>query len=152
MKEEIKNPYTENKCFFCGSENPQGLKLKFYWDNKKEEISSEYIPAQHFVGQGDILHGAIQMGLLDEIMGWASYVFAQEMAVTTNLNIDFLRPTYINGEKIILTCRVTSQEGPKINMQATLTDNQGNLCTRATGTYHLLPPDKFKNVIQNDGL
>jgi len=36
---------------------------------EKKEASTEYLPAKHFTGQGNILHGAIQMGLLDEIMG-----------------------------------------------------------------------------------
>jgi acyl-coenzyme A thioesterase PaaI-like protein len=148
MKEEIQNPFPDNNCFFCGSENTEGLKLKFYWDKEKEETYTEFLPAQHFIGQGDILHGAIQMGLLDEIMGWNSYIVTQEMAVTSNLNINFLHPTYINGEKLDVTCRVTSKEGPKINMQATLTNSEGKICTKATGTYYLLPPDKFKNLIQ----
>jgi len=148
VKEEIQNPYLDNNCFFCGSKNNEGLKLKFYWDKEKEEAYTEYLPAQHFVGQGDILHGAIQMGLLDEIMGWTSYIFTQEMAVTSNLSIDFLHPTYINGKKLNVTCRVTSMEGSKIHMQAILTNSEGNVCSKATGTYHLLHSDKYQDLIQ----
>ena len=148
MKKEIPYPYPDNNCFFCGDENPKGLKLKFYWDKEEKETYTEYLPTQHFVGQGNILHGAIQMGLLDEIMGWTVYAFTQEMAVTSDLNIKFLRPTYIRGEKINLSCRVTSQEGPKVNMQATLSNNDGDVCTTATGTFHILPLDKYNDLIQ----
>jgi acyl-coenzyme A thioesterase PaaI-like protein len=88
------------------------------------------------------------MGLLDEIMGWNSYVFTQEMAVTSDLNIKFLHPTYIRGEKINITCRVTSQEDSKLNMQATLSNIEGVVCTIATGNYHILAQDKYKNLIQ----
>ncbi|MCK5226668.1 MAG: PaaI family thioesterase, partial [Desulfobulbaceae bacterium] len=93
-------------------------------------------------------HGAIQMGLLDEIMGWTSYAFTQEMAVTSGLNIKFLQPTYICGEKINVTCRVISKEGPKVSMQATILSNKGDICTTATGTFHILPPSKYKDLIQ----
>lgn len=148
MKEEIQNPYPDNTCFFCGSSNNEGLKLKFYWDKEKEEASTEYLPAPHFAGQGDILHGAIQMGLLDEIMGWTSYACTQEMAVTSNLNVDFLHPAYIDGNKLNVTCRVTSKEGPKIHMQAILTNSMGVVCSRAAGTYHLLHADKYHDLIQ----
>ena len=148
MKEQIQNPFPDNNCFFCGSENTEGLKLKFYWDKERKETHSEYLPVQHFVGQGNILHGAIQMGLLDEIMGWTSYAFTQEMAVTSGLNIKFLQPTYICGEKIIVTCRVISKEGPKVSMQATIFNNNGDICTTATGTFHILPPTKYKDLIQ----
>ena len=148
MKKEIQNPFPDNNCFFCGSENNEGLKLKFYWDEIKEEAHTEYLPAKHLVGQGKILHGGIQMGLLDEIMGWTSYAFTQEMAVTSGLNIKFLQPVYIGEEKINVTCRVTSREGPKVNMQALLLNSDGEVCTRATGTFHILPTNKYKDLIQ----
>ena len=149
MKEEIQNPYPNNNCFFCGSENKKGLNLKFYWDKEKKETSTEYLPAQYFVGQGDILHGAIQMGLLDEIMGWTCYICTKEMAVTTALDINFVRPTYICGAKITVTCQVISMEGAKVNMIATLSNNDGKKCTTATGTYHILPSNKYDDLIHS---
>ena len=148
MKEKIENPFPDNNCFFCGSENDEGLQLTFYWDKAKQETSAEYLPAQHLVGQGNILHGGIQMGLLDEIMGWASYTFTQKMAVTSGLSIKFLQLVYICGEKIDVTCRVISREGAKVNMQATLLNNDGDVCTTATGTFHILPRDKYRVLIQ----
>ena len=147
MKEEIQNPFPDDNCFFCGSGNAAGLKLKFYRDKGLKEVWTEYVPAQHFVGQGDILHGAIQMGLLDEIMGWTSYVFTQEMAVTSGINITFLQPTYISGEKIRVTCQVTSREGAKVNMHAALSNSKGEICTTATGTFHILPPDRYEDIV-----
>ncbi len=150
MKKEIQNPYPDNNCFFCGSENREGLKLKFYWDSEKKEATSEYMPAQHFVGQGKILHGSIQMGLLDEIMGWTSYVFTQEMAVTSGLNIKFIKPTYMLRGKVTLRCRVTSKEGAKVNMQASLSNNKGDVCTTATGTFHILSPEKYRILIEGE--
>ena len=70
------------------------------------------------------------------------------MAVTSGLNIKFLQPTYIRGEKINVKCRVTYREGPKVNMQATLSNNDGDVYTTAIGTYHILPPNKYKDLIQ----
>ena len=150
MKKEIENPFSDNNCFFCGSNNQFGLKLNFFWDQEKKETYAEYLPALHFIGQGNILHGAIQMGLLDEIMGWNSYIVTQEMAVTSDLNIKFLHPTYICGEKLIIRCKVTSREGSKLNMQASLSNSENIVCTIATGTYHILPQDKYKNLIQGE--
>ena len=73
MKKEIQNPFPDNNCFYCGSDNNLGLKLEFFWDEDKQETYTEYLPSQYFTGQGNILHGAIQMGLLDEIMGLTSH-------------------------------------------------------------------------------
>jgi acyl-coenzyme A thioesterase PaaI-like protein len=148
MKKEIKNPFPDGNCFFCGNNNKFGLKLKFYWDEEKKETSTEYLPAKYFTGQGKILHGAIQMGLLDEIMGWTSYAFTKKMAVTSDLNVKFFKPTYINGEKIRITCQVTSKDGTKIKMHAKLFNISGVICTEAVGSYHLLSSEKYRNIIQ----
>jgi acyl-coenzyme A thioesterase PaaI-like protein len=148
MKKEIQNPYSDNNCFFCGSDNNDGLKLKFYWNEEKKEMSANYLPVKHFRGQGNILHGSIQMGLLDEIMGWTSYAFTQEMAVTSSLDIKFIRPVYICGENVHVTCQMISREGVKINMQAALSDKDGDICTIATGAFHILPPQKYSALIE----
>ncbi len=149
MKKEIIAPYPDKNCFFCGSENNAGLKLKFYLDEEKDEIYTEYLPDKQFAGQGDILHGAIQMGLLDEIMGWACYAFTKQMAVTSDISIKFHRPTYICEEKINVKCKILSSEGHKVHMSATLSNNAGGKCTSATGTYHILSEEKYAKLIKN---
>ena len=88
------------------------------------------------------------MGLLDEIMGWTSYTFTEKMAVTSDINVKFLKPTYIDGEKINITCRVTSREGPKIKMHAKLFNVHGSVCTEAVGSYHILSSEKYREIIQ----
>lgn len=148
MKKEIKNPFPDNNCFFCGCDNTDGLKLKFYWDQEKKETYTEWLPAAHYAGQGNILHGAFQMGLLDEIMGWAIYACTQEMAVTSDFNVKFLQPTYISEKKVSVTCRVTAKEGPKVNMQATLTNSDGVVCTVATGVFRIISANKYNKLIQ----
>lgn len=65
MKKEIPNPYLNEQCFFCGKENPDGLKLSFFLDDETGEVSTEYLPAPPFFGQGKILHGGIQVGMLE---------------------------------------------------------------------------------------
>ena len=147
MKEKLQNPYPDSNCFFCGSENKIGLKLMFYFDSAKKEVSTEYLPEQQFVGQGNILHGGIQMGILDEIMGWTSYVFTQQMAVTSDLNVKFLRPVYITGESLRISCRVISTQGQKVNMLAKLLDSDGATCTEATGFFLLLSTERYNDLI-----
>jgi len=147
MKNEIPNPFVDSNCFFCGRDNPAGLKLRFYWDEERRETSTEYVPPLHFAGQGTILHGAIQMGLLDEIMGWTSFIHTRENAVTTDFQVKFLRPVHINGKPVRATCRLTGRDGPKVYLEATLANSEGAPCTTATGTYHVLPPEKYASLI-----
>jgi uncharacterized protein (TIGR00369 family) len=148
MKKEIPNPFLDKQCFYCGSENPEGLNLKFFWDDKSEEVYTEYLPAKPFHGQGNILHGSIQMGLLDEIMGWASYVYTGEMAVTSELNIKFLKPVYLEMP-VKVYCRVTSGKGSKVYLYARLENKEGMVCSDAEGTYHVLPKSRYDALIHN---
>jgi acyl-coenzyme A thioesterase PaaI-like protein len=82
MKKEIPNPYPEQTCFFCGEKNPIGLHLTFYLDEENGEVNTEYVPSKHFMGLGNILHGGIQSGLFDEIMGWTTHTLTGQNGVT----------------------------------------------------------------------
>ncbi len=150
MKREIKNPYpdSEAECFFCGPESRDGLKLRFFRDEERSEISTEYVPERRFVGQGDILHGAIQMGLLDEIMGWTTVFESGQMAVTTAMSVKFLRPVYVCGKPVTATCRVVGQAARDIELYAELLDSEEAVCTTATSTYRLLPEERFKTLVR----
>lgn len=149
MKTAIPNPFPDGQCFYCGDHNPHGLKMKFYWDDEALEVSTQYDPPRYLVGQGNILHGGIQIGFLDEIMGWTSRHHTGENVVTTNLNTTFMKPVYL-GQTVNLSCKVSSVDLPKVYLRATLSDAQGNLCTAAEGTYHVLPPGRFEAIIQGE--
>ena len=95
MKKEIPNPYPEQECFFWGDKNPIGLRLKFYLDEETGEVTTDYIPSRLFMGLGNILHGGIQSGLFDEIMGWTTHTLTGQMGVTSKLNIPFLKSAYL---------------------------------------------------------
>lgn len=145
-KKEIPNIYTDQECFFCGNNNPVGLKLRFYLDEEAGEVSTEYKASRLFVGLGNILHGGIQAGLFDEIMGWTAHNILKEMGVTTELTIQYIAPAYV-ATTFTVTCRVVSKEGPKAKMEATIATADGVICSKATGVYHLLPKEKFNEII-----
>lgn len=146
MKKEIPNIYTDQECFFCGSNNPVGLNLRFYLDEETGEVSTEYMAARLFVGLGNILHGGIQAGLFDEIMGWTAHNILKEMGVTTELTMQFLSPAYI-GTTLRVSCRIVSREGPKARMVARIETSEGTICSKAIGIYHMLSMEKFQKII-----
>jgi hypothetical protein len=57
MKKRIPNWSPDQDCFFCGAENPIGLKLDFYLDEETKEVTTECVPSKLFTGFGNILHG-----------------------------------------------------------------------------------------------
>lgn len=148
MKTEIPNPFPTKDCLYCGSENPDGLRLTFFWDDELQEASAEYVPTRRFAGQGDILHGAAQMGLLDEIMGWTSVHVTGEMAVTMDLHTTFVRPIYISDGLVRAACRVVATEGRDVRLQAELKDYAGVVCTTAGGTFRTLSAERYAALVR----
>jgi acyl-coenzyme A thioesterase PaaI-like protein len=149
LKKEINNLYPGGDCLFCGAENPIGLKLKFYLDEETNEVSTEYLPSRLYVGLGNILHGGIQTGLFDEIMGWTTHSLTGEWGVTSELQVKFLKPVYL-GKQISVCCHIASRDGPKVHLEARIETLDGTVCSVATGTYYLLPQAKFHKLVQGD--
>jgi len=53
-------------CFVCGSENPRGLKIPYYYDGKR--VKTEFVPGSELCGFDNIVHGGIVFSLADEAM------------------------------------------------------------------------------------
>jgi len=145
MKKELPNTYPGQECFFCGEKNPIGLKLKFYFDDSTGEVSTDFLPSRLFAGLGNILHGGLQAGLFDEIMGWATHSLTGKPGVTTDLSLAFLKPVYLEAP-LRVTCRILSREGGRISRAAEIRQPEGTVNTRATGTYQLLSSEKFDRL------
>lgn len=70
---KIRNPFALHKsqdynCFGCSPDNEIGLNLEF-WDTG-DEIITQWMPDNKFVGYKNVLHGGIQATIMDEIASW----------------------------------------------------------------------------------
>ncbi len=143
----IPNPYGREGCFFCGPTNPVGLKLNFYeTDGQPHELVCTWVPTPVFKGFGRVLHGGIQSGLFDEIMGWTAFHLTKKVGLTGQLNVRFLKPLFIEQE-IEVRCRIESHKGSRVSLTAEIKDSRGEICTTATGTYVLMEPEKFTELV-----
>ena len=61
-----------NFCFACGTENHDGLKLKFKYSDDGSRVETTYTPPDKFQGWKGIVHGVIITTLLDEVMAKAA--------------------------------------------------------------------------------
>ncbi|MEZ5126526.1 MAG: PaaI family thioesterase [Thermoleophilia bacterium] len=143
----IPNPFRTADCFCCGPDNPDSLNLVFHWNEERREVSTRYVPTRRFAGQGDILHGALQMGLLDETMGWTAVHVSGSMAVTVQLTTTFHSPAYIRGTPLMVTSRVRDVDGRSICLEAEITDSDGVLCTTGEATFRLLSDERFDKIV-----
>lgn len=145
---EIVNPYPDQACFFCGRDNQQGLHLRFFYNDEIHAVFADYLPESRFAGQGTILHGGIQAGIMDEIMGWTGFFHTKTLAVTTTLDMRYHRPVYITDKPVRISCRYLKTDGNKIHLEAEITDGAGTVCTSAAGVFHVIPEEKYNALVR----
>lgn len=116
------------RCFVCGKENPEGLRLD--WKVEGQETSAEYIPEPKYQGWKGILHGGIISTLLDEAMTrLASVLFGS--AVTAEMTIRFVAPARI-GERLFIRGEIVKDSRKIVEMKASITA-AGAVIAHATG-------------------
>jgi acyl-coenzyme A thioesterase PaaI-like protein len=132
MSKYFQDHMPENVCFGCGIHNPEGLKIKSYWEG--ECSICEWEPEEKYHGWSDLLNGGIMATLIDcHCMGTAmADAYRREgrsldsepvyRYATGTLNIKYLKPTSthhllrleakvkeVKGRKTILECELWSQ-------------------------------------------
>lgn len=143
----IANPYSGGRCFFCGPENPIGLKLSFFeTEDEPKELVCRWRAGENYRGLGSVLHGGIQCGLFDEIMGWTTHHLMGQSAVTGGLEVSFKRPVRI-GQQIEVRCSIDRIEGRSVHLAAKLLDEQGRVCTEGAGVYVLVERQRFDEMM-----
>lgn len=147
----IENPYSGGGCFFCGPANPIGLKLRFYeTDDEPKELVCRWQPDKLYRGLGSVLHGGIQCGLFDEIMGWTTHYLMGESAVTGELHTKFLKPVRLTQE-IEVRCHIDEIKGREVWLEAEIKDSAGQVCTKARGSYILISQERFEAIMGDSG-
>lgn len=129
-------------CFVCGVENPIGLKVKFFHDDRK--VWTEFTPEDKHQGYPGILHGGILYTLLDETVGRAA--FLRDMWVmTARMQVRYRHPVPIGsvlrveGEVVRVRGRLMEACG-----RAILPD--GTVAAEASGMFMELPPQMRAEV------
>ena len=149
MKHKIINPYTNESdiqkgynCFACAPHNPIGLHLEFYEDG--DYVSTTWVPQSNYQSWIDTLHGGIQATLLDETCGWLISRKCQLAGMTTQLNVKYKRPVYIDGNPVEIRAKIRETKRNFIFIDCELLQN-GELCSSADATFFCFSKEKSIN-------
>lgn len=119
-----------NNCFFCGTENPHGLYMKFLTDEERG-YSTVLIP-EHFSGWKNVAHGGFVTAILDEIMCWTASYIIKKVILTKSITVDFLKPV-LTGDTIRAVGEVLENPGGKeCSMRGFIYNSKGELCAKGT--------------------
>ncbi len=118
-------------CFVCGSDNPRGLRIPYYYDGEK--VRTEFVPGPDLCGFNDIVHGGIVYSLADEAMMhliWASGL----RAVTAEVTMRYHGYARVNG-RIKLTAEFENITDRLIKAKCALLDDDGGKIATARGKF-----------------
>lgn len=104
-------------CIVCGRDNPIGLHMAFY-DNDKDTVIGRCTPDERYQGYPGIMHGGILATMLDEVVGRVSMVGDHHhFMMTVNLTVKYRHPVEVNtpliavGKAVRMRGRIGKAEG-----------------------------------------
>jgi uncharacterized protein (TIGR00369 family) len=141
----VQLPNSENhNCFGCSRSNPYGLQMKFF--AHLDSVHSRITVPDHLCGWGNVIHGGILSTILDETMGWTGIYMRESVAVTKTMTVDFIKPLYV-GEEIHAEGQIIRETGKReVEIAAVITNIKGEVCTKSTGIFMLLPMQIAKRM------
>jgi len=137
--EGVDLPPHHEQCLGCGPDNPHGhhLQVRRYGDG----VVAEHTFDNRHVGAPGIAHGGAVATVIDDLYGFLLYLVGAP-AVTRQLTVDYRAPVMI-GTRYRMEARVTSQEGRKLFLAASLTDRDGSVVATSTAVFITVGVDHF---------
>ncbi len=133
------------KCFVCGTQNPNSIGVKWYYD-ENNEIYCNIVLTDKQQGPPKYAHGGASAALLDEAMGFAAWVAGYKI-MSVNLNINYLKPVPL-GVPIHIHGKIQNKSGKKIFAKGEITLENGDIAVE--GTSILIEPNGFFKDIDDD--
>src|SRR3984957_1643287 len=131
----------KNYCFGCGRNNPDGMRLKFAYDDELGGFVSRFRLAKRFSGPPGHAHGGIIATILDEAMGKVNKL-RQVVALTSQMTVKYLRPVPLN-QPLRVESRELSVRGRKHTNMAEILNEKGEVLARSQGKFIAIDPEKM---------
>lgn len=123
----------QNHCFACGNANPDGMRLKFYFDEERRLAVCNFKLAKRYTGPPGHAHGGIIATILDEAMGKVNKL-RSVVALTKSMTVEYLRPVPLR-QPLTVTGREQQVLGREHTNVAEIQDEKGEVLARSTGKF-----------------
>ncbi len=123
----------DNFCFVCGTSNPHGLQLAFFYNQETEEAMCHTSFPKHFQGWANVLHGGLIATVLDETMIKAAE-FNGFKCATVELTVRFKKKALLH-KTFTSKGKITSVNKRLIETLGSITDSDNILIATATGKF-----------------
>jgi uncharacterized protein (TIGR00369 family) len=131
----------KNYCFACGKHNPEGMRLKFAYDEDRDCFVSRFRLGKRYTGPPGHTHGGIIATILDEAMGKVNKL-RHVVALTSQITVDYLKPVPLNKALRVESREVRVNGRRHINM-AEILNRKGEVLARSKGTFIAIDPHRM---------
>jgi len=142
-----------NRCFGCGPDNPEGLKIRIFRDGTRtDRLVGTYLPRDSAGGFPHIVHGGLQFTALDCMAGWTMFALrnpGKMMPLTRSAATRYHRPARL-GAELALSAEVTREAATArdpLSIHTEIRDAEGTLLTEVDFEYVLLPQERFMQAV-----
>ena len=131
----------KNYCFACGKNNPDGMRLRFTYDEKRNCYVSRFRLDKRYTGPPGHCHGGIIATILDEAMGKVNKL-RQVVALTSEITVNYLKPVPLNKPLRVESREVSVKGRRHINLGEIL-NQDGEVLARGRGAFIAIDPRKM---------
>lgn len=131
----------KNHCFACGKNNPEGMRLKFAYDEERDCFVCRFRLGKRFTGPPGHCHGGIIATILDEAMGKVNKL-RHVVAVTSQITVNYLKPVPLN-KPLRVESREASVSGRRHINKAEILNQKGEVLARSQGVFVAIDPHKM---------
>lgn len=130
-----------NRCFACGSANPEGMRLKFFFDESRRRAWCRFRLARKYQGPPGHAHGGIIATILDEAMGKVNKL-RHVVALTSRMQVEYLRPVPL-GQTLIAEGHERSVRGRRHINAAEIRNQKGDVLARGRALFVAVDAEKM---------
>ena len=131
----------KNFCFGCGKNNPDGMRLRFTYDEDRNCFVCRFRLGKRYTGPPGHCHGGIIATILDEAMGKVNKL-RNVIALTSEITVNYLKPVPLKKPLRVVSREVKVTGRKHINM-AEILNEKGEVLARSRGLFIAIDPEKM---------
>jgi len=131
----------KNYCFGCGKNNPDGMRLKFSYDEERDSFVCRFRLGKRYTGPPGHCHGGIIATILDEAMGKVNKL-RHVIALTSEIKVNYLKPVPLNKALRVESREVSVRGRRHVNM-AEILDGKDQVLARSRGLFIAIDPHRM---------
>ena len=132
----------KNHCFACGQDNPDGMHLKFFFDEGHHRAWSKFKLPRKYQGPPGHAHGGIIATILDEAMGKVNKI-RSVVALTSTMAIEYLKPVPLGKTLLVEGTEQQVEDRRHFNL-AEIRNETGEVLARSQGVFIAVDPERMK--------